>query len=116
MRDTRARCLRIKHLRRDTAEDRQQSHRKDNHTDASLPLHQTTPEKDAMRQPLNIGQDRRTSGRKARHGLKKGIRDIVDKPTQQERQHAKEREKNPNQGDNQHTLSPTRRLLLRPKT
>ena len=76
MRDTRARCLRIKHLRRDTTKDGQQGHREDNHTDASLPLRQTPPKKDAMRQPLNIGQDRRTSGREARHSLKKGIRDI----------------------------------------
>ena len=116
VRNTRTCCLRIKHLRRDSTKDRQQGHREDNHTDTTLPLRQTPPKKNAMRQPLNIGQDRRTGGRETRHGLKKGIRDIINIPTQQERQHAKEREKNPNQGDNQHALSPTRRFLLGLKT
>lgn len=70
-------CLRIKHLRGDTAKDGQQGHRKDDHADTSLPLHQTSPEKNAMWQPLNIGQNRRTGGREARHGLKESIRDII---------------------------------------
>ena len=67
------------------------------HHDAqtSHPLGDATPEQDAVWLLVDVVEDGGTRRREARHGLKEGIGDVVDRAIHQERQHTEDGEQHP---------------------